>query len=63
MKKIHAFLPLVMAGCLTHMPADGDPVHLHINWHASYEEAERAAATSKRPVLVCLIAGDIIEKC
>jgi len=63
MKRIHAVLPLLMAGCLTHMPFDSDPVHLHINWHASYEDAERAAVTSRRPVLLCLIAGDIVEHC
>ena len=58
-----AALPLVLAGCLAHMPADADPVHLHIRWRSGLEEAVRQAAESGRPLLVCLVAGGIRNSC
>ena len=58
-----AILPLALAGCLAHMPADPDPVHLHIRWRPGFEEAARQAGESGRPLLVCLVAGDLRESC
>lgn len=64
MKRLLPFLPLLIAGCsLTHMPPDRDPVHTHIRWHNDFEAAESASKESNRPVLVCLIAGDLVERC
>jgi hypothetical protein len=56
-------LSLLLAGCLAHMPADSDPVHLHIRWRSGFEEAAREAAESGRPLLVCLVAGGIQDSC
>ena len=56
-------LTLLLAGCLAHMPADSDPVHLRIRWRAGFEEAAREAAESGRPLLVCLVAGGIRDSC
>ena len=58
-----AALPLLLAGCLAHMPADSDPVHLHIGWRSGFEEAARQAAESGRPLLVCLVSGGIQDSC
>ena len=58
-----AALPLALAGCLAHMPADADPVHLRIRWRPNFEEAAREAACSNRPLLVCLVAGNILDSC
>ena len=58
-----AALPLVLAGCLAHMPADHDPAHLRIRWRSGFEEAARQAAESERPLLVCLVAGNILDSC
>ena len=59
-----AILPLALAGChLAHMPADSDPAHLHVHWRSGYESAAREAAESGRPLLVCLVAGDLLDSC
>lgn len=55
--------PLLLAGCLAHMPADTDPRHLHIRWRSDFEQAAREAACSRRPLLVCLVAGGLEESC
>lgn len=56
-------LPLLLAGCLAHMPADPDPAHLPIGWRPGFDEAARHAAESRRPLLVCLVAGDLLDSC
>ena len=58
-----AVLPLALAGCLAHMPADPDPVHLHVPWRTDFDAAARDAACSARPLLVCLVAGDLLDSC
>ena len=58
-----AVLPLALAGCLAHMPADADPVHLHVGWRTDFDAAAREAACSVRPLLVCLVAGDLLDSC
>ncbi|HEX7897984.1 MAG TPA: hypothetical protein VF950_09510 [Planctomycetota bacterium] len=63
MRTALAFLPLALAGCLAHMPADADPVHLHIRWRSGFEEAARQAAASGKPLLACLVAGNIQDSC
>lgn len=58
-----AAVPLVLAGCLAHMPADDDPAHLHIRWRSGFDQAAQHAAESRKPLLVCLVAGGIQDSC
>lgn len=63
MRIAFAALPLALAGCLAHMPADKDPVHLHIRWRSDVGEAMRQAVESRRPLLLCLVAGELQDSC
>lgn len=63
MRAALALWPLALAGCLAHMPADSDPAHLHIRWRPDFEDAARQAACSRRPLLVCLVGGDLLDSC
>jgi hypothetical protein len=58
-----AALALALSGCLSHMPPDGDPAHLHLDWRSDGAEALQAAAETGRPLLLVLVAGDIRERC
>jgi hypothetical protein len=58
-----AAVPLALAGCLAHMAPDEDPVHLHVRWKSDFDAAARDAACSARPLLVCLVAGDLLDSC
>jgi hypothetical protein len=54
-------LTLVLAlssGCTTHMPLDGEPVHLAIRWRPSFEKAVDVALAAKKPVLLVCAAGE-----
>lgn len=56
-------MPLLFAGCLAHMPADQEPTHLRVRWRSGFEAAAREAAELNRPLLVCLVGGDIQDDC
>ncbi len=57
-------LAFLVTGCLSHMPTDRDPVHARdIRWSPDFASAQREAAASERPVLVCMIGGDILDQC
>ncbi len=56
-------LTLSLGGCLSHMPPDSDPVHLQISWIESFETARNVAMESGKPLLVVMVAGDIVERC
>lgn len=58
-----AWAPLALAGCLTHMPVDRDPQHLHLPWVEGYDAARKVAAEKNRPMLLVMVAGDIREHC
>jgi hypothetical protein len=47
-------LALLVAGCKT---------HLEIRWAASFDEAQRAAVASHKPILAVLAAGEIAGLC
>ena len=63
MRTTLAALPLLLAGCLAHMPADDDPLHLQAGWRSGFDAAAREAAASGRPLLVCLVAGGLQDSC
>lgn len=54
---------LLLAGCLSHMPRDGDPRHLEIAWARDFEAAKEAARTANQPLLLVMVAGDVLDQC
>jgi hypothetical protein len=54
---------LALAGCLTHMPLDHEAVHLEIPWVEDFQTARGIAAESARPILLVLVAGEILDRC
>ncbi|MSP60068.1 MAG: hypothetical protein EXR72_06940 [Myxococcales bacterium] len=53
---------LLLSGCLSHLP----PVkHTHrgIHWAADFDAAMREAARTDRPILACLVAGEVDGFC
>ena len=54
---------LSLAGCLSHMAPDREPVHLKIRWVEDFETARGIAAESGKPILAVMIAGDILDRC
>jgi hypothetical protein len=62
MAAIASLLSLLVSGCLTHMPPVGDR-HMKIHWAPDWEVAARQAAAEGKPVLVCLVAGEITGLC
>jgi hypothetical protein len=57
-----AALALVLTGCLTHMPLRTRE-HLSIHWATNWDPAVAEAQASNRPILMCLIAGEIDGPC
>lgn len=59
-----ALFTLAVAGCgLAHVPVKDDSASFSIGWLQDYEGARRAAASSDRPILAVLVAGDLKDKC
>jgi hypothetical protein len=53
---------LAASGCLSHIPPVGD-AHMKIHWAPGWEAASREAALRDKPLLACLIAGEITGLC
>lgn len=60
--KTAALAALLLSGCLTHLPPAGH-THMQIHWAAGYEAAAREAAAHQKPLLVCLVAGELDGLC
>ena len=59
-----AILAFALSGCgLAHMPAKEDSGSLNIRWLEGYETARTTAASSGRPILAVLVAGELKENC
>jgi len=57
-------LALALSGCgLAHMPAKEDSGSLSIRWLEDHETARTTAASSGRPILAVLVAGELKDKC
>lgn len=54
---------LLLSGCLSQMPAKGDSGSLALRWAEDFDAARRSAATSGRPILTVLAAGELKDKC
>jgi hypothetical protein len=57
-----AVTSLLLAGCLSHLPPTTH-AHMRIHWSSDYAAAAREAARTDRPVLACLVAGEIDGLC
>ncbi len=55
---VAAALPVLLAGCLTHMRAPRDARHTEIDWRDNYWAARSDAMASDRPILLVMIAGE-----
>ena len=53
---------LLLAGCITHLPVRTRE-HLTIPWSRDFAEAQRQAEERNKPILMCLIAGEIAGPC
>jgi hypothetical protein len=53
---------LTLAGCITHLPVRTRE-HLTIRWAHDWDEAQREAQRLDRPILMCLVAGQIDGPC
>lgn len=68
MRRLALALPALLAfglsGCgLAHMPAKADSGSLNIAWLEDYETAKTSAASSGRPILAVLVAGERKDAC
>lgn len=63
MKPWLAGLALLMSGCLSHMPTDTNPVHLRIAWAHDFAAAKESANATHKPILACMVGGDILDQC
>jgi hypothetical protein len=56
-------LVLLASGCFpTHLPPSSHE-HMQIHWTAGWKDAAREAAARDKPILVCLVAGEINGLC
>jgi hypothetical protein len=59
-----AIFVLAVAGCgLSQVPVKEDSASFTVNWHEDFDGARRAAASSDRPILAVLVAGELKDKC
>ncbi len=53
----------MIIGCLSHVAPDSQPDHLQLAWAPDFGAAVKRAADEKRPILLCMIAGDVEKRC
>jgi len=53
---------LLLGGCLSHMPPARHD-HMRIHWARDFDAATREARRTNRPILACLVAGEIDGLC
>ena len=51
-----------VSGCLSHLPVRSTE-HLQIHWAANFDAARSEAMARQKPILACLIAGEINGLC
>ncbi len=63
MHRLAAALGLgLAAGCVTHLPPSNIE-YLQIHWAPSFEKAQAVARAERKPLLVCLVAGQLAGEC
>ena len=53
---------LLLSGCLSHLPPRST-THLQIHWARDFSAAAAEAEESHKPILACLVAGQIDGPC
>jgi hypothetical protein len=63
MRHLTAILGLgLAAGCVTNLPPNNIE-YLQIHWAPDFEKAQGVALAERKPLLVCLIAGQLAGEC
>ncbi len=62
MRSSLALVALTATACLSHLPPAGHK-HLAVNWQPSYAAAQAEAQRTGKPMLVCLVAGELDGLC
>lgn len=57
-----AVATLLLAGCITHLPVRTRE-HLGIPWARDFADAQQKAQAAGKPILMCLVAGEIDGPC
>jgi hypothetical protein len=52
-----------LTGCLTHLPPKASLEHMQIHWASDFASAQVRAEEEGKPVLACLVAGQIDGLC
>ena len=58
-----AALPLLLTGCLTHMRAPDEARHMEVDWRPDLRSAQSEARQTQKPVLLCMVAGEVDGLC
>jgi len=54
---------LALGGCVTHVPTVASLRHREIQWAPSFAEAQAQAQAQGKPILACLVAGQLNGPC
>ncbi|MHB8420816.1 MAG: hypothetical protein ACYDCL_22300 [Myxococcales bacterium] len=60
--RLAAVAALALAGCLTHLHPLGQK-QLDIHWATSFAAAQARAIAERKPMLICLVAGQLAGPC
>ena len=63
MRRVQLLLGLgLAAGCVTNLPPTNTE-YLQIHWAPTFEKAQEVALAERKPLLVCLVAGQLAGEC
>ena len=62
MRSLATVAVIALTGCLSHLPPAGHK-HMEVRWEASFEAASARAAREGKPIVACLIAGEVDGLC
>jgi hypothetical protein len=63
MERFGVALSLVLStGCITHLRPVGHD-YLRVNWAPNFEAAQARATEERKPLLVCLVSGELDGPC
>ena len=61
-RKTAALAVLLLSGCLSHLPPAGH-THMQVHWAPGYSAAAHEAQARGKPLLICLVAGELDGLC